>query len=295
MRDGMVERALPFPALSLTRCVLDEALLQCAAAAGADVRRNCNVEALERCGDAWSAVLRGGDVASSRNVFLATGKHDVRGWPRPAGTHRGLVAFKMYYRLSPAQHAALGDAIELVLFPGGYAGLQPVEGGRVNLCLLMTASRLKDVGSSWAQIEAHLLRHVRHLRDRLEGATQLLDVPLAASHIPYGHMQASAPEGLWRVGDQAAVIPSFCGDGMAIALHSGALAVRHYLRGDSAETYRRQLHAQLRLRLAFATRLSQTMVTFPGAANAVRLVPELLSGIARMTRIPDAALLRDGT
>jgi len=293
MRGGIVEQPLPFPAFSLTRCVLDEALLQRAAAAGVEVRRGRTVEALEHRDASWCVDLRGGDRAHSQHVFLATGKHDVRGWPRAAGTHRGLVAFKMYYRLAPQQLAALGGAVELMLFPGGYAGLQQVEGGRVNLCLLMTASCLKRVGGNWAQVESYLQEQVAHLQTRLGGATALLEAPLAVSHIPYGHMQHSAPRGLWHLGDQAAVIPSFCGDGMAIALHSGAWAARHFLRGESPEIYRRQLHAHMRLRLSFATRLSQAMVALPGAVEIVRLVPGLLSGIARITRIPDAALVRD--
>ncbi len=38
---------------------------------------------------------------------------------------------------------------------------------------------------------------------------------------------------MWALGDQAAVIPSFTGDGMSIALHSGCLAAAMYLqRGD---------------------------------------------------------------
>ena len=45
----------------------------------------------------------------------------------PPGRHNTLVAFKLYLRLAPAQHRELGSAIELTLFPGGYAGLQPVE------------------------------------------------------------------------------------------------------------------------------------------------------------------------
>lgn len=291
LRSGIIEDRLPFAAYSLTRSVLDEELLKRAAAAGVDVQRNSTVESLQQEDGAWSASVRDGRRLRSKNIFLATGKHDLRGFPRPAGTHRGLIAFKMYYQLTPQQHAQLGDAIELILFPGGYAGLQPVEGGRVNLCLLVTGKCLKSVGNNWAGLLPHLLRHSPSLQMRLDGATAILDAPLTASHIPYGHVQANSPDGLWHLGDQAAVIPSFCGDGMAIALHSGAVAARHFLQGDRAETYQLQLRAQLGRRLALATRLSQVMVAWPEAAQLVRLAPGLLSRIASMTRIPNAALL----
>ena len=38
------------------------------------------------------------------DAFLATGKHDLRGWSRsPKGTQNNLVALKMYFALSPEQ------------------------------------------------------------------------------------------------------------------------------------------------------------------------------------------------
>lgn len=292
LRSGVVEEKLPFAAFSLTRSLLDEELLRRTAVAGVDVQRNTNVETLKAENAAWWVSDRDDRTFRSKDVFLATGKYDLRGFPRPAGTHRGLVAFKMYYRLTPQQHAELGDAIELILFPGGYAGLQPVEGGRVNLCLLVTGECLKAAGSKWAGVLPYLERNSSHLTKRLNGATPLLEAPLTASRIPYGHMQASSSEGLWHVGDQAAVIPSFCGDGMAIALHSGAMAAHHFLKGDGAAVYQARLRSQLGRRLAVATRLSQVMVAWPGAAQVVKMAPGLLSFIASMTRIPDTALLR---
>lgn len=290
---AVTECALPFAAYSLTRSVLDEDLLRRAALAGADVQRDSHIERLQQAGGTWEASLRDGRSFCSRNAFLATGKHDLRGWPRPAGKHRGLVAFKMYYALTPQQHAALGPAIELILFEGGYAGLQPVEAGRVNLCLLVTKKAFQAAGSNWTSFLSHLLQKAPHLQTRLSGATPLLQNPLAASHIPYGHMQSSAQDGLWRVGDQAAVIPSFCGDGMAIALHSGALAAHDFLRGEGADTYQRRLSAQLGRRLLGATRLSQLLVAVPRVSNIVRFAPGLLARIASLTRIPEAALLTD--
>ena len=38
-----------------------------------------------------------------------------------------LLGFKQHLRLRPGQAAALGRAVEITLFPGGYAGLRRVE------------------------------------------------------------------------------------------------------------------------------------------------------------------------
>ena len=74
----------------------------------------------------------------------------------------------------------------------------------------------------------------------LHNATPCWPKPLAISPIPYGHLGGPA-DGMWRVGDQVAVIPSFTGDGMSIALHSAVLAAEMYLDGKSADDYVRRL------------------------------------------------------
>ncbi len=284
------ESALPFAAWSLTRRTLDEEMLRLAAQSGVQVVRGTCVTALERQRDRWSVSFQNDEAMQADNLFLATGKHNLPGWTRPAGRQSDLVAFKMYYRLTARQHQELGRAVELVLFPGGYAGLQPVENGVVNLCLLIQSNHLKHTGAPWAGVLQHVLRHSPHLEKRLGGAAPLLQKPLAASRIPYGHLETRQEDGLWRIGDQAAVIPSFCGDGMAIALHSGALAAAHFLQGSSAPVYQIRLYHQLRRRMGAATRLSQVLVGFPLAAQLLRLFPYLLPAIALMTRIPNKAL-----
>ena len=285
------QQDLPFAAMSLTRRTLDEELLRCVSAAGASVLRDASVDSLEVESGTWSVRLRNGPEFRASDVFLATGKHDLRGWPRPGGRHRGLIGFKTYYRLTATQMAELGNTVELILFPGGYAGLQPVEDSVVNLCLLIEEEKLRKEASGGAAVMMYLLRHSPHLVRRFTEAMPCGTAPLTVSRVPYGHVQRETQDGLWRVGDQAAVIPSFCGDGMSIALHSGALAAARYLQGGSARVYQRMLHDQLARRIWLATCLSKVLVERPQAAQVVRLLPALLPGIALMTRIPEDALL----
>ncbi|WP_419806744.1 NAD(P)/FAD-dependent oxidoreductase [Terriglobus sp.] len=285
------ERPLPFPACSLTRRVLDEQMLCLAAKAAVQVERGACVKALVRDGGAWSANLRDGRSFRAEDAMLATGKLDVHGLARPAGKQEDLVGFKMYFRLTDREQRSLGNAVELILFPGGYAGLQPVESGVANLCLLIHSRVLRSIGSHWNDVLEHILRHAPHLRARLESAMTMLPKPLAASQIPYGHLQRFTQDGLWRVGDQAAVIPSFCGDGMAIALHSGALAASYLTRGMSSNSYQQQLRGQLASRMWLATRTSQLLVSVPQAAQVARVFPALLRTFASYTRVPEQALV----
>ena len=128
---GVSSATLPFAAQSLTRRALDEALLERAAAAHALVLRGHSAESLHRTGNLWRVSIAGPShtyTLTAPHIILATGKHDLRGLPRPLlGTHADLVGLKMYLRLAPDQLAALHDTIEIFLIPGGYGGLSLVE------------------------------------------------------------------------------------------------------------------------------------------------------------------------
>jgi flavin-dependent dehydrogenase len=296
-RGRVIETALPFRALSLSRCVLDAALLAQAEAEGCAVRRGVAVQALAHHGDHWNAELSNGTSWSADAVFLATGKHDLRGWSRPAAKQNDLIGFKLHWRLESAQTEALRDSMELYLFKGGYGGLSLVESDAANLCLVVERSRLRELGG-WPELIASLLSENRHIRRRLEGAQPAWERPLAVAAIPYGYL-AARERGLWSIGDQAAVIPSFTGDGMSIALHSGALAADMCLNGETPDGYHRRLHDQLHRAMSLATLLSRAIVTraageLAPAALAVfsrAIGPRAIRWIADATRIPDAALV----
>ncbi|HEY4918724.1 MAG TPA: FAD-dependent oxidoreductase, partial [Xanthobacteraceae bacterium] len=231
---------LPFPALSLSRRILDEAVLRAAADRGAEVRRGRGVRALTRRGGGWVAQLDDGETIAADDVFLATGKHDLRGWKRPPGAQNDLVAFKLHWRLAREEAASLGAGVELVLFPGGYAGLEPVEGGAANLCLVVRQRQFSALGQRWGGLLAALRAASPHLDRRLAGALACASRPLAIASIPYGYV-ATGGRGPWLLGDQAAVIPSFSGDGIAIALHSARLAADIHLAGGTAGEFQRRL------------------------------------------------------
>ena len=289
----VVEAALPFTALSLSRYVLDEVMLGRATEAGCNVERGVTVEKLTAAGDLWCAQLRSGESLRAETVFLANGKHDLRGWDRAQGRQNDLIGFKLHWRLTPHETESLREWIELFLFHGGYGGLSLVETDAANLCLVVRRAEMRKLGG-WTQLLAALLDENPLMKQRLQGAQALWERPLAISPIPYGYL-AARPCGLWCVGDQAAVIPSFTGDGMSIALHSAALAAQMYLAGESVDRYDRSLQKQLNRGMSLATWLSRAMVTAAGGKLApfgLSLFPQAIGWIAAGTRIPERALLR---
>ena len=295
-----IEAALPFPAFGLSRRVLDEALLACAAAAGAGLHRGrAIVQAAPEADGAIALTLADGASCRAGTLFLATGKHDLRGVRRPAPDRPDdMVGFKLHYKLAPAQHQAVRRHVEVVLFPDGYAGLELVERGRANLCLLMRRARLDRAGGTWEAALRDLRRASPHLDARLDGAVPLFERPLTISRVPYGFLhapRAGDPVGLWRLGDQAAVIPSFTGDGMAIALHSAALAAGMFLAGKDPHAYHRCLRADIAgpLRRAGALyRLGRSGAGQATIVTAAALAPAVLRLAAALTRVPDRAIAR---
>jgi flavin-dependent dehydrogenase len=284
---------LPFRAFSLSRYVLDTVMLERAEERGCDIKRGICVEKIEPRGDAWRIQLRDGRSVRAQNVFLANGKHDLHGWKRGEGKQCDLVGFKMHWQLNPVQTKAMRGLIELFLFPGGYGGLSLIETETANLCLVVQRAQLQQIGP-WGELLSGILSENPHLLQRMQGAEALWEKPLAVSSIPYGHL-VNQPCGIWCLGDQAAVVPSFTGDGLAIALHSGALASEMFLAGASADEYHQKLVGQLGRGISFATRISRAMVTPVGreiAPFGLRLFPHALRWIANSTRIPEEDILR---
>jgi flavin-dependent dehydrogenase len=228
-------------------------------------------------------------------LFLATGKHDLRGLRREWARPDDLVGFKLHLRLVPAQIAALARHVELIMLPDGYAGLQLVEDGLANLCLLVSSARLQRVGGAWEALFEHLLASEPHLHTRLSGATAAFK-PVTISRVPYGYVYTPSPQdppGIFRLGDQMGVIPSFTGDGMSIALHSAALAAGLHLAGCTAAAY----HRKMRQDIAGQIRRARVLNMFARSAAGRKLLmqvaaiwPAGMRLAASLTRVPQKAL-----
>jgi len=267
-----VEAKLPFCGTGISRRVLDAALLEHAEGRGAKVVLGERVASLEASG-------------AKGPVFLATGKHELRGVGREgAGTIDDMVGFKQYFR-----GADLGSVVEILLFEGGYAGMQMVEGGLINVCLVIDKARFQALGGQFSGV-LEMISHGGWAF--LADCVPVLGAPLSISGVPYGYL--APDDGLWRLGDQAAVIPSFCGDGMSIALHSGRLAARVLGDGGAAPAYRRQLMADVGRQV----RLAAAVQRFTGgrlgrmlAMAGLSAVPGLAVWLAKLTRVREGALV----
>ena len=287
------EAPLPFPAASLTRKALDTALIAEAIAAGVRVERGRSVQLLSRTtSNIWQATLDDGTVCEAPTIFLATGKYDLRGHARPKDPDR-WVAFKTYFRLAPAQADELARASELMLYPGGYGGIQPVQGGIANLCCVVQQRYLARLSFRWENFLAKMQQDCPHLAMRLAGAEPLLDKPIAITHIPYGYVRRTSENGLYCIGDQAAVIPSFTGDGISIALHTARCAVAAYLASEPAPLFQARLRSALlpQMRLAeFAADGLNNSLARAVLPFCLSVWPGVMRVTAKLTRVAQPAV-----
>jgi flavin-dependent dehydrogenase len=291
-RAKVARARLPFEAHGLSRFLLDEKLLTRAEVAGAQLRRGCTVTNIAPTGSGFRVSVGGLNSVSTSAVFLATGKHELRNFKRPPREKNDLVGFKMHFNVSDSMRQTLVDHIDLMLFEDGYAGLQLIEGGRVNLCLLISKKRLADLNKGWQAVLRYVADQAPYLHEFLDAAVPCWDRPVAVASLPYGYMHADehgCDEGLYRLGDQFAVTPSFTGDGMSIALHTAKLACESLLESNNRSAwFHRRARREIRPQVQTALRLARNMerpATRCLGFTACRLFPSVLAHMAASTRL----------
>jgi flavin-dependent dehydrogenase len=240
---------LPFRAAGLSRYRLDEALLQAAALAGAEVVRGASVNRLEETEGAIVVHTTGRRFHAS-HIVLATGKHDLRDHRRSKGS---LVGFKMQLSVRASAAASLRSLVHMTVFRCGYVGACLVEDGVVTICWVLEPGLLASIGSGWPAQAGHLSRQSDRLGELLCDAHALWENPVAVAGIPYGFLRRGViSRSIYPIGDQLAVIPSNAGNGMSIALHSGIAAARAILTETPAGDFQRAIASTLRPQMMWA-------------------------------------------
>jgi menaquinone-9 beta-reductase len=273
--------ALPFRGAGLSRFRLDQALLDLAEQAGAQVIRGANVTGLEFGGGAV-VVQTATQRLTAPHVALATGKHNLRGVPRPQAP---TVAFKMQLTVNAAGAAMLENVVQLAMFNGGYAGVCLVEGGVATICWVIDRDVAGEAVVAWNDHAAFLAQRSKFFATLLGGATPLWDKPVAVAAIPYGFLRREViSDAVYPLGDQLVVIPSYTGDGTSIALHTGMTAARAVLDGRTAGQFQAEAIAKLRPQIAWAKVANVAFVNATAqrvSAAVARVAPWAVPGIAR--------------
>lgn len=278
-----LEVPLPQRCWGLSRKALDTELRRLGVGAGAELAIDTVREV-----DGLQVVGRANEWRPE-SLFLATGKADVRGCPRSREGNDPALGLRVRLRPSPALAGQLAGTIELHLFERGYGGVVLHEDGSANLCLAVRKSLLARHGGEPHALLAALARTHPHFALRLEPGWS--DAPVdTIGAVPYGWSAKETSPGLFRLGDQAAVIPSLAGEGIDIALASGIAAARAWLAGgaQAAPDFQARFHRQAKGPMAWAARawqLAERPALARPALGAARLAPALLRKVIDTTRI----------
>jgi menaquinone-9 beta-reductase len=113
------------------------------------------------------------------------------------------------------------NLISLHNFPGGYCGICNVDGGLTNVCYLSHRNNLKQSGNI-AEMEKRILYQNPLIRSIFTGSDFLFSKPEVINEISF-ETKAPVENHIMMAGDAAGMIVPLCGNGMAIAIHSGKI------------------------------------------------------------------------
>jgi flavin-dependent dehydrogenase len=220
-RHATYEFDLPYAARGVSRTTFDDLLVRAAVRNGATAVT------------ATATALDANQVITDRETIRAKvvagawgrwGRFDTqlgRAFVRDRA-HRNF-GFKRHY------HGETTNVIELHSFRRGYLGVSSVDGGLVNICGLVHASRLAHHKGRWESF----IDTIRLEEPTLES--------LYARHVPAQEQflssdpvifraRSAVEAGVFMLGDASGVIDPLTGNGMAMALQSALLAAPLILR-----------------------------------------------------------------
>jgi flavin-dependent dehydrogenase len=244
--DGRVlETPVDPPAASIARFDLDAALWALAEQSGVEARQQTTVLSLSGSGPFHIATPAA--EFESRAVLNTSGRwSNLNAAPsndrKPREKWLGLKAH--------FAETAPDPSVDLYFFPGGYCGVQAValreenaNQGRINVCAMVRGDMASTLPEVFAQHPALYERSRRW---------QPLSQPVSTSPLIFRDPQP-VQDNVLLAGDAAGFVDPFVGDGISLALRSGALAARcltPFFRSEislpaAASHYRRLYEEQL--------------------------------------------------
>lgn len=288
---------LPFEGRSVRRAFLDRWLLQAAAQAGAQVELGVQVRSVAVAADGAFELATSAGQRFGRALVLANGKHGLGQFHLRRGDGRALLGWKMnFHRLGPGVSEALRETLCLFSFSGGYGGISRVADDVATVALLVQAPVFVQQRDRDPLVLLTTLAGEVPLLDRLLSASEpVWERPKTVANLPYGHCERRGEGGLFPVGDQFAVLPSFTGTGIAFAMASGACAARHIVRmpsptatGDYVAEAARMARSVLRNGMPLH-RLLQHPAFTSVATRSLGVLPYVVGVLAKRTRLAEPA------
>lgn len=215
--SGEISVKLPLGGFGLSRYSLDNHLYQ--------LLENkidfyfTEVNAIQRADDEFQLVCADGRSFKTPLAIGAYGKRS--GLDKTLGrpfihSNSPWLGVKAHYAFDRPQ-----NRVDLHHFKGGYCGISNVEENRVNACYLVHYSAFKSYGKIDTFQKEVMIKNPE-LRNFYQCAKPLFDKPLSIAQISF-QTKAAVFNGIPMIGDSAGLIHPLCGNGMAMAIHSGKI------------------------------------------------------------------------
>ncbi|WMN12385.1 NAD(P)/FAD-dependent oxidoreductase [Marivirga salinae] len=220
IKGNFAEVDLPLGGFGISRYQYDNYLYQKALDAGVEVKTKTEVSDIAFHENEFTVSLKRGEKLTSEFVINAYGKRSKL----DKAFDRNFIKKKSPF-LGVKYHAKVDfpkDVIGLYNFNGGYCGVSHVEEDKINICYLSRRENLKGFGGI-AEMEEAILYQNPILKDIFGNAEMLFDKPEVINEISFDR-KASVENHMLMAGDTAGLITPLCGNGMAMAIHSGYIA-----------------------------------------------------------------------
>jgi menaquinone-9 beta-reductase len=261
---------------AISRFYLDAFLAEKASKSGVEIVTNCEVNNIAFDGDKFSIQTSFG-TEEADIVVGAYGKRsrlDLK-LDRPFMKKRSPYVGVKYHVKTDAHPDGL---ISLHNFHGGYCGLVNIENNLTNICYLASRDQVRRF-KNLSEFEQHVVWENPHLKRILSNSDMVIEKPLVINEISFETKQP-VENHLLMAGDAAGMITPLCGNGMAMAIHSGKIVaecIEEYVMGRSTrlsieKNYSKKWKKQFETRLAIGRAVQKLFGSRAVSDLSVRLM-----------------------
>lgn len=283
LRGGVTDTHIEPAARSIPRYDLDHALWRAAESAGVFTHAGEGVELIR--GDGPFTLVTTKDAYAAKSIIHASGRWSGLLHPLKPPTGPKWIGIKAHYETPDA-----APSVDLYFFRHGYCGVQPVSANVVNICAMVRA----DVASSMEEVlECHPALKMRGF------AMRRMTAPVVTA--PLLHERPTPVSGhVLHAGDAAGFLDPFLGDGISLAMQTGARAAKALSTctqgsaslADAVAAYGEDYRLHIQPAFHHAARLRRLVSIsqpFQPAVSGLLKIPHITEWFLRNTR-PKVAL-----
>jgi menaquinone-9 beta-reductase len=218
----VAEMNLDMGGFGISRFAFDQFLYQKAIEMGAEFLLQTQVEdySYNVKSDSFEIELNRGEKLQCRNLIGAFGKRSKIDKVMDRSFMQIRTPFIGVKYHVKTDHES--DIVALHNFEAGYCGINKIENDLFNICYLGSKHQLREFGNI-EEMEKAVLYQNPHLKHLFLNSEFLFEKPEVINEVNFAP-KLPVENHILMIGDAAGLITPLCGNGMAIAIHTGKLA-----------------------------------------------------------------------